>query len=74
MKHRIQKPVGVNNVVRNAGGVTALAVTPRDELETYRTVVRLQPEVRDRTLAHTGPHSGTTLLTPTGESEQLTMQ
>jgi len=29
----------------------------RASLETYRTLVRLQIEVRDRTVARTGPHS-----------------
>ena len=30
----------------------------RASLETYRTLVRLQTEIRDRTVARIGPHSG----------------
>jgi len=52
--------------VRREGCVMALAITQRTTLETYRTVVRLQIEVRDRTLARTGPHSGLPHFLATG--------
>jgi len=48
--------------VRREGCVMALAITQRTTLETYRTVVRLQIEVRDlgsnRSSQRTAPFSG----------------